>query len=766
VKRSVVVLVLAAFVIQAMAAQTSVKPLRDANAVLSEIDELIDKAELYVHVVAWAFDDELRFAADSQHARGTPVFSRRSAYSQPHGDVENLNCSKPDDPSSAIVRLRCKATELAKLREATFRPWSGEWLDARAEIMILVWDDPIDNTYNSPMTNLDDLGYVLVNERDLIKWSDQELYAQMRERGSGESVTILKAFRDEYRKHFGGTNFQVPMPSGIEVMQQKNNNNLKASQHQKIVETDVGGYLGGVNFEKEFWDTDDHEPLVPERWTSTATGFLLPAVPVFDDVPGPLHDTGAIVRGQDVRRINEVFRARWDSNLPPSFAGVAGSSTPFEPLRRALQAQAQTNPAARVLTAYIKRLEHRPFATRPFSPPNIMPDANYPASNITVATSRPSRSYKDRTSPQEIRTAYNDAIGTWMHGAGSFAYFESQFARDHDFFLQIFRACYPRDHVVATWCHRDRFAYFVVPYKPFTLPSTVGDLLFGIQPEIVKEEMQNFMWMEIKTANAVQDRVTAQPIVELTTGPEGCPPCPCDSSRDYPFIRFQSSAVEGDPGSLTLDSIVTMRGRPPGGQVYVVDCNAGTGPPIFKPCYDPTKVISKKVREIITDSAFMSYVLANPGASGKRSLPPSSGQDNYHNALEQFGIYIHSKHSEFFGERDVGGTVSQRLIYVMGSANLDTRSLGQPHTPNSQKDAEDSEINVFWTPPNHDFTDLLWGEHADHGKALAWPAGIQTWADEGWKNWRILHTFQLNDPTQRVVRLDAVERCLRYKGCS
>jgi hypothetical protein len=269
--------------------------------------------------------------------------------------------------------------------------------------------------------------------------------------------------------------------------------------------------------------------------------------------------------------------------------------------------------------------------------------------------------------------------------------------------------------------------------------------------------MQNFIWMEVKTANGVKDRTTSRGIVTFALPPEPCSPaCPySDLATGYPYIRFQDSALETDPSKVTIDSMIEMRGADPTGAGSMVNCGTPAAP-IMRFCPAGPITATKAVRDIITDSAFMSYTIAD--TSTVTAFPPPGSQfDNYHRMLETFGIWVHSKHSEFFGIKSTVPATFQNT-FVLGSSNIDTRSLGSTST---QQDDEDSQLDVFWTPSDLDFNKQLWTEHM--GVAAGYPNSIQDWKDQGWANW---NNFRARQPNSgRVIRLDAVERCIRLGGC-
>ncbi|HEX6178954.1 MAG TPA: hypothetical protein VF057_11390, partial [Thermoanaerobaculia bacterium] len=420
-----------------------------------------------------------------------------------------------------------------------------------------------------------------------------------------------------------------------------------------------------------------------------------------------------------------------------------------------------TNPfgARRRLLTYIDRLETQPFVVNPSL--LVMPVAPDPRPALKaiapkLAVSRPLRSYRSTAPVQEIRDEYRATINRLMPFPGAFSYYENQYAQDHDFFLDVFGACTPRVTHLRTWCRRDPYAFFVIPYVPEGVGIEAIDSRL-VRPGIVKQEMQNFVWAEIKSARAVIDRVSGN-LIGTLEDPPACPAC----NPQLPFIRFDDPAAEADPSNVQLDSTVTMLVTTGRGPQQV--CDPAVNPPTFIQCPIQAQV-TKRVRDIIADSAIMSYVLvtgANPGATAGPTPPPADPLSVYHGFLKGASIYIHSKHSAFFGF-DSG---AQTIRYVVGSANLNPRSLGFVRAQGAA-DGEDSETAMFWTAADDHFWREVWKEHLGSLDPAAIPiTAAEEWANQGWSNWRLIRGGGVPAGTERVVRLDAVERCIRLAGCT
>lgn len=747
------------------AAQTTADPFRDAGQGFPRITDLVRSAERYVHVATWAFDDEIRWSVNGQ----APIRlrSRQNGTPLPGTSVENLRCNDgplaqlpgagppgPADPASSITVLRCTAAAIAlkaELRAGT----PGCASTQRAEVMVLVWNNRLDKDYAPPDTNLDDLTYINVVRAQLVSWTPTQLHDAMRTRGSGESMAVLCRMQALYRSVSAKI---VPMPTGIAAMVQQNRNGVFASHHQKLVVTDTGAYVGGLNFLKEYWDDTGHTPSDVRRMSSAAGGADT----------GPLHDTGAIFRGDATADVNQLFYDRWRSNIThwhgvdESYAGLFGTSqTPFFRLKEVVGSTLGYF-AARPVRAYLGTVEAAVAAQPALG--GSTPGASGLVAHAVLRVSRPKGSYFAASTPEEIRNEYTTTINGWMRNPASFAYFENQYVQDHDFAQTLFSACSPRIAWQTTWCRRDRFAYFVVPYAPRGLGGSnpvTRAVDRHVVATIVHDEMQTMKWLEIKTAATVYDRATGALLATL----ERPGPCTKCAPRN-PVIRFADPKVENDPRKLELDSIVEYLGTE--GHTPPKLCDPPPAAPRMMKCaIQPPQPRRVKVSEIITDSAVMAFSLVN---SGRPTATSKSGASagryaNYHAFLAdpQRSIYIHSKHSEFFGK---SGTV-QRVTYVMGSANLNPRSLGfLPTSVTGAFDAEDSESAIFYTPADLSYWRELWTEHLGALGAGVIPIdAAETWAAQGWRNWNLISNGGAPPSAQRVVRLDVVERCIRLGGC-
>jgi hypothetical protein len=791
-------------------AADSVKPFRDGHDGFLEMARLIKTADNFVHYVAWGFDDEMSWAAGGPRPT---LRSRQNGLTPPppgSAVVEDLMCGRrgAPDPNSLISLMRCKAAAIA-IRNQNLHPKTAD--DERGEVMVLVWNQELDlNNLAPPLNNLDDISYVLVPYNALVTWPKAVLNTQMRSRGSGESLRMLLTFQNAYKNPalkalFANTN--VVMPTGVQLMVQKNQNkgNLlgTASHHQKLLITEAAAFVGGLNTFKEYWDTDTHVQDDMSRWQSVLAGggTTLPGVLAssldftkevpWAAIPPPLHDTGAIVQGDVVGGVNALFKDRWMTNFNPQFASNATTlpalpaaaqkaikvvaiaapagikqmlnalatpqlkSTPFFYLKRAMLVQWLTsvnplNPNASfnaglvtnqlrvALDAQEAKLAPIVGAPASVADPNALTKG--PASFVV---SHPDHAYQPAgPSSFAIRAKYYNVISNL--GVGSFSYFENQFVGDHEFAKTLFAACKPRAPGDPDWCRADAFAHFVIPYVPGGSGITILDL-YKVVPDTVKDEMQNLEWLEVKSARSVRDRTTDTLWRTLTPMKAPCTPNNPDI-RFVPYADPKNPKIlldpNTDPSLVTLNTDVMVRGNDP-----AQPCPGHPGETLQQP------PATKKLRDIIVDAAIMSYVLASNPPSKKTAIPTT-----YDAFLARNAIYVHSKHSEFW---TMGGMHAS--TYVVGSANLNTRSLGDVK---GQTDSNDSEDAIFWTPGDNDtYWQDIWREHEQQPIGADFGNDIRDWEKQGWSNYDILRKPGAGIPllTGRVVRLDAVGRCIALR---
>jgi phosphatidylserine/phosphatidylglycerophosphate/cardiolipin synthase-like enzyme len=741
-------------------AANSVEPFRDGTPGFGKIADLISSADEFVHVLAWGVDNEMSWKPTGPR----PLINSRTDPNPPPGSTssENLNCAKAADAYSLIVILRCKAADLTAKAQARLKG-KASWNTAMGEVMVLVWRQTLDdNQYEYTLNNMGDIGYLKVPQKDLLAWTPPVLNAQMQSRGSGASDELL----EDFQQYYSGLNARgllrgsdVVMPTGVQIMTQMNYFDGKhwphySSQHQKLVITDKGAFVGGLNAFKEYSDTDKHLQNDPARWASSVDSFTGPDPAPLSFIPPPLHDTGSIVRGTIVSDIERTFDERWLTNTNPATSDWAldGSdhSTPFFPVKRALWAQVRkagtSGPNRRFLFAQtrglilqIEGVEATIDKNKPHAVPVMKIDAKYASTNVVFAVSHPTNSYTSNDPPDGIRKEYQKDIDAMA--VGDFGYFETQYFQDHQVAEHIFAACNPKPN--PHWCNADPFVHIVIPYVPGGSGVTWIDWL-KVRPEIVDDEMQNLVWLEVKSAKSIYHRQTGKPWRYIV--PKHPPCTPSD-----PQIWFIDPAVDKDPSKVKLSSKINILGNDPN-----------------KPCpnhpgeyVQDAAPIVVKVRDMITTGAIMGYTLANPAKASGGTMPPvPAGSDAYNRFLVQNQIYIHSKHSEFFH----AGSLA---IYTVGSANLNTRSLGNVASQTDR--GNDSESNIFWIPNGHDvYWNEIWGEHMQQNLLTA-PLGaaIQGWEDQGFKNYEAILAGKAI--TGRVVRLDSVERCIRQStlvtGC-
>ncbi len=809
------------------AAATGIAPFRDGNDGFTQMASLIRNAQVFVHYVAWGFDNEMSWKAAGPRPgivsrTNTNPLIPPPALPPPGTVIENLSCIAKVGPDrdSLIALLRCSASRLALLAEKRKPTPAGVPNTARAESMVLVWNQQLDfDNLAPPLNNMGDIVFTLVPYNGLVGLAPAALYGQMRTRGSGESQTVLTAFQKMYQNpafktFFAGKN--VVMPTGIQVMVQKNQNGGTvlgmASHHQKLIITEQAAFVGGLNSLKEYWDDHNHTQNNSARWSSELVqspassfagaiianlGFARQAK--WSDVPSPLHDTGAIVTGDTVTNVNDLFSDRWLTNFNPAFAanattvpampaavrkGIATTktllTTGFKTLPKAVRAAMQPHLQASLALLnyfasptlpstpffYLKRqlfmqwigvasvLHPVDTATtgaltwqmiqtlggveasiqKTISAPASVANPAAPATNVKFVTSHPVSAYQPIVPAPgafDIRKQYYATLAA-LH-VGSFAYFENQFVGDHDFTIKLFNACAPKDPNDAGWCRADGFAHIVIPYVPGGSGITTLDL-YKVVPDTVKEEMQNLVWLEVKSAGGVYDRATNKLHYGFTAKGSPCNPL-------NPDIKFIGPA-NNDPAQVTTTTLVQITG------------SDKTQPCPGNPGFFVQVTVQVKVTDIMCDGAIMSYVLAsNP------PVPPAP-KWTYNTYMLANAIYVHSKHSEFWEDPTHGAST-----YVVGSANLNTRSLG--NVLPTQKDSNDSEDAIFWTPGANDtYWQEIWGEHMMAPAAAPVAGVILPWEVQGRSNYNVLFPGGAGNPnlTGRVVRLDAIERCIDLKG--
>jgi phosphatidylserine/phosphatidylglycerophosphate/cardiolipin synthase-like enzyme len=798
---------------------TSIQAMNDASNVFPAIKGLIREAHEYVHLATWGFDDELRF----DDAGEIPILMSRQNPNGPGGQdgpVEDLGCDPtktggvagPADPSSAIVLLRCKASELANLHENAAPPAHRD--EQRGEVMVLVWnnffDDPFNASTQKAATNLDDLAYIWVPTATLLtQWKTPKvLHDAMRKRGSGESLAVLANFQKLYTALLTSTTVRplpdyVPMPTGIYVLTATNwaPNVPFGSHHQKLLTTETGAYVGGLNFLKEYFDKPDHpqgnnfrfssgglaaiQQVTPSDWqyqllSKHTGGHLAPfEVPAIDGPsPDPLHDTGAIVRGELVGDVNGLFSARWKwavsdgqgiaaqlmalSSFPVPPSSVVPRFTAYGRLKQVLDdlfAADKNNPSLLALDKLIDQIGKS--ATGVSSKLNSQPDPNFTATSPRLRVSAPAGSYAPAPVPDQIRREYRTVIGALMHEPGSFIYFENQFFHDFAISKQLFTVCVGKRN--NGWCDHDNYGIVVIPYAPlgFGVPG-IDD---QAKKSIVFQEMQNLAWLEVKTARQVINRTSGTIIIlGMTWPPSAADQCACAASA--PYVHFKDPVVDADPSRVALNSVVEMMGdiAPP----TLVKCVK------TQPQYCPTQPpqpITMPLEQIMADGAIRSFVLVKAGAPPLTPIPGNPVQ-TYSNFVNKWSIYIHSKHTEI--------TDGTKFVFVIGSANINPRSLSfltpaqaaaAGVSPAAYKlsftDAPDSESAVFWQPKDLKFAATLWTEHMGlvGGQPPVPPQNAQDWFNQGKANWLLIRSGGTPAPDHRVVRLDVIQRCKDSNGC-
>lgn len=738
------------------AIQSSVKPLADGEDVFPEIANTIKGAEDFISVVIWAFDEDINFHGTIGQNATAPF---------------DIRCSNPVNPHMAKVLLRCQAAKIANLKRQT----ASNPLLARANMKVIVYHMFFDgNHYAPPYNDVGDLGVIEASLQDALRWTDTQLHDELRERGSGESEAVMRDIRDFYRR-LQNYSYPVYFPTGIYVVTQPNRGGLTGSHHQKALISEKQGYVGGINFLKEFWDLHSHLFQVGGYRASSSMGGRVgynPAAPDFFN--GPLHDTGAILRGGVLHRVNHIIEQRWVDVLRET--GNRIGRHPYGPMIYHLEQviirlrQSGGIPGARHniqvlrnLITYLETLERGLLAQWQLPRVVSAADPAHIADNAAIRVSIPAGSMSNSlggvAGAMEIRGEYVNTINRLTRGA-SFFYFENQYFTD----VRITKTLGGVANSLGNYWNHDPFGVIVIPYIPEAIGIQVADIISREVPKTVKAEMRNLKWLEVKTARSImtQDGY-GNWVVQGTMVSQIDPVCPYPLTGTYvKFIPewFGLKDANSDPEDLELDTkldIVAWLHR----QGNPVTIRLPCGPNCWVDCPKIEQLPRFKVREVMTRSTIEAFTLAaddSPRATG------NTPEEKYHNFFDRRvgsspdkgGIYIHSKASIFL---NLEGPLRHRA--TIGSANISPRSMGRG------PGGKDTEMNIFWSSDKvMGWWQHLWKEHSNnvlsqYPNPAIWP---EKWMDLGWKNYLSLRTGVWPGVGSRVVRLDVVQRCLGLLG--
>ena len=713
----------------------SVKPLIDGEEVFEDIAKLINDAQRWCYLVVWGFDENIRFSRNGQNDTATPT---------------------------AMQLLKQKAVTM--LRDGII-----------PDIKILIWNGLLDDDYSNEdgSNDVGDLAVVTVPWKEVKCLMDQQFLDYMRNQLSAADDQLLLKLLNSYRgiqELQDDDSVGVSFPSGIHVALQKHpmdtselvpsffdgltkslkriflnqvskalsyigiakyeEKSIMGSHHQKFVLTERGCYIGGLNFQKDYWDSREHLLIDSRRDSSDKR---LPSR-ITRCVP-PLHDTGTIVRGPIIHEVMKTFAMRWDEAIR--------NKGGYDHLAQILASKSEKaqSPSDRhkykELSAYLRTLHPYLYERQVVGVAryDTVADSAFPADHVDITETMPKNAYQFGSNAKtDVLQHYEQTIST-LTGSVSFLYMENQYFSKHVI----------AEKIEAQWRanreHKGPFAYIVITYDPGTaaLDEKLGGIFF--KDALIRKEMQNLKWMEIKSARTI--------LVKDKDG-QWIPTWGVIDPRND--IRFLDDKANTSPENVKTESRFVIKNAvklAPAGRAdktpnaewkYLTTPNGNKAP-------DTVPSITLRVDEVLTVSDIMAYTFISARETGQKpNNPDSSGspQERFRRFLEKSNIYLHSKCSIFLN-RDQAG----RHWATVGSANISPNSL-------DYEGDQDSEMNVWWQHQEgiEKFILDLWREHLND-KGLR-NADAALWAEKGWKN---LFSVMNGRPVDgAVLRLDVVER--------
>lgn len=762
-----------------LSADSSVQPFADGEELYPQIKKLIEEADDFIFMANWGIDESLLMDGTS---------GQRDSY----GDEEPtlLNCPKFGGNSrgswpTMLHILRCKASDMAESKRITGIKSAQPYQHLYSNIRVVAWDNPLDkSSYERTTTDLGHLNYFTVSMTEVRGWSQlssNDVTKALRAHGTGESEVVLLKLYNFYKTLSASYNGRVIFPTGIFTVSQKNNsiahasiNRLASTHHQKTVISEKAGYIGGINFLKDFWDTKTHPYVARNMRYSSGfvdhVGHWTPAsYNAYTDLNPPYHDTGSIVKGAVLGQFHNVFETRWRDlmaekttreerhifgsllrNLPTVFASATGAD-------KTILAAAET---------YIRDVQFSREGN--WQAPTLRStsiDTGFKTDKAVAAFSIPPGSISTSGYPTVIGK-YQDLIGKATRPV-SFMYIENQYLQD----TRIAEAVMKSSDFPGGRFNRDGYAYFVLPFTPEGIGVQFLDN--SELKSVVSAEMQNMKWLEVKSGRFFYKRGSSGQWEIFAAHPSQTPDCPMVNR----YAKFIGPA-DTDPSQIRLNTKIEIssneydsNGNP---VEYPVAChsspNCMTKCPVMK-VYDNFTVEDIMTRgpiEAYTIAASNSY-LSNATTPDDRYqeffvsssyLQPLNGIVPNPNYAKGNGVYIHSKASMFAGLDD------QTNWATVGSANLNKRSLGGNQCMGINDCGNDTESNIFWSSPSvMDWVNKIWDEHTD-GK-LNTPSFNDrktVWQNYAWENMENIRRIKKLE-NGRVVRLDVVLRCKKLNAC-
>lgn len=469
----------------------------------------------------------------------------------------------------------------------------------------------------------------------------------------------------------------VLLPTGIQVARQNHPRSF-GSHHQKMVITDAGTWIGGLNLQKQYWDRLAHLAIEPNRASSGEGSGPL--------VTMPWHDVGALVGGVLVQQLAmDTFATRWDQTceIEGGFGPVveqlddAGHSQLADQLRGAPASLLPwPSPARKAPDASI-------FDRRVVRHENVNTDVDSGAlvDRAAVGVQLPNGIGWARSADvTHTRDLYLGTIRR-MDRLGAFVDLENQYASSPEIAEAIHERW--RSNVGATGPGPTSgtvvperleeippFCFLTIPYLP--QPDIDCTPSEGVS-DLIDAEMRHLLWLEISAARRISIR---------------------DNGRwKYRYgVEHPEHQIDiVPPSAISRTTIVTVRDA-----IQLDDIGA----PLVS---EPRRTVRLPITDILVEGDVMTFTLvSNEERAGKpfdMSTFPGTPQERQHAFLLAHHVYVHAKCGTFVN--DVGNT--RRFVATIGSANLNRRSLATP----------DTESNIWFSgeAPVSRFRDELW-QHA------------------------------------------------------
>jgi phosphatidylserine/phosphatidylglycerophosphate/cardiolipin synthase-like enzyme len=709
-----------------VAGGSSVHPYADGQNMFQAIKELIeyedqDEESDFLYLAIWAFDEEMIWSDKGQRYRE----------------------AKNDSAKNLLLEL---AQRMAKKRG----------YDKGCNIKVLVWNAPDDIELSPRRTYIRGLVAHEVPWGDISGVGESAIIRHLRRKyKNGARNADLRACIRAYKQNLSSSyNGIVYFPTGIQVLLRTHPDFL-GSHHQKFIVRGGafgGGYIGGLNFLKQYWDTNEHFFVDDRR--DTSKGWFSGG----SSRQGPLHDTGTILKGRILDRLLRWFEVFWSKALSDSscgafeeFVNLVDSCLVVEPITWDADSPMPMDTAKDMIVADMKKHFCKKSRIRDWdeitnvdyfdvNAHRLEIERDYLVKEdvdvyVSVPRYQPANSnivVRDRKDIKEEYLRRIDACGR----LGSFIYMENQYWCNYEIAERLFYAWRSAEAQSQGGGEGEElpFAYIVLPYNPET--HWIDVLLKGnlAKDDILKREYQTIKWLEIKTARVIYEwqgnawkpmyRVERSPLTDIgfEYSPDSLP-----ETRSSEFEKLTFTLIKG----------YDMKGNP---------------------------VRQKKiyVKNTLTRSDIMAFTIVSMHSSkdrreefNKLSPHPGEARTAIHEFCKKYGIYVHSKCS-LFREKGASGDVFWATI---GSANLNYRSL---EGDDGKRGLQDSEMNVFWsisgTEDNKilDFWANLWGEFG----ANSFDPFL--FYDIAWRN---LEQIQKHgEPIAPIVRLDVVDRYRRLSG--